>query len=62
MEQGVRNGSQRLMVGNAMGSPPWSITPRFTASIRSGTERWQLLKSLAVLTMPTTGRERASLE
>jgi hypothetical protein len=31
------------IVGNSIGSPPASITPRFTASIRSGTLPWQAL-------------------
>jgi lipopolysaccharide export LptBFGC system permease protein LptF len=31
------------------------MTPRFTASISSGTSRWQLLKPLPVSAMPTTG-------
>ncbi len=56
MEQGERYGSQRLIVGKASGRPPLASTPRFTASTSSGTERWQLLMSLRVSTMPTTGR------
>ena len=50
------------MVGNAIGMPPASITPRFTASISSGTLPWQGLKSLQVSTMPMIGRSSASSE
>ena len=53
---GLRNGSPSEMVGNSSGRPPAASTPRSTASISSGSVRWQLLKPLAVLQMPTTGR------
>jgi hypothetical protein len=49
-----------VITGNSTGSPPASITPRFTASISSGTLRWQALKPLKVLVMPMIGRSRAS--
>ncbi len=50
------------MVGNAIGSPPASITPRFAAAIRSGTLPWHGLKSENVSVMPTIGRSSASSE
>ena len=59
---GLANDSWIEIVGNSMGSPPESITPRFTASMSWGTLPWQGLKSLKVLVMPTIGRSRASSE
>ncbi len=50
------------MVGNTSGSAPAATTPRDTASINSGTRRWQLLKPLAVLAMPITGRSSMARE
>ena len=50
------------MVGKSMGRPPAARTPRFTASTRSGVVRWQLLKPLAAVAMPTTGRSSISVE
>jgi len=50
------------MVGNSIGRPPASMTPRFTASIRRGTLPWQGLKSENVLVMPMIGRSSASSE
>ena len=50
-----------LVTGSMLtGSPPASITPRFTASISSGTLRWQALKPLKVFVMPMMGRSSAS--
>ncbi len=43
MEVGNSEGSHNDTVGNASGRPPAARTPRFTASISSGTVRWQLL-------------------
>ncbi len=48
------------MVGKSTGSPPASITPRFTASTSCGALPWQGLKLLPVLAMPITGRSSAS--
>ncbi len=59
---GVRNTSPSDTVGKSIGSPPAASTPRFTASICSGTLRWQLLKLLAVYVMPTTGFLSISVE
>ena len=50
------------IVGKSIGSPPESMTPRFTASTSCGALPWHGLKALAVLTMPTTGRDSASSE
>jgi hypothetical protein len=50
------------MVGKASGRPPAARTPLLTASTSSGKWRWQLLKSLAVSAMPTTGRASISRE
>ena len=60
IEVGCANDSCSVMVGNSTGNPPASITPRFTASINSGTLRWQALNPLKVLVMPTIGRSSAS--
>ncbi len=43
IDVGNKEGSHSDTVGNASGSPPAASTPRFTASISSGTVRWQLL-------------------
>ena len=59
---GLAKDSWMEIVGNSIGSPPASITPRFTASIRRGTLPWHGLKSLKVLVMPTIGRSSASSE
>ena len=59
---GLRNTSPSEMVGNSSGRPPAAVTPRATAATSSGTVRWQLLKPLKVLAMPTTGRARAASE
>jgi len=59
---GCRKTSPSEIVGKASGRPPAVSTPRFTASISSGKCRWQLLKSLVVLVMPTTGRSSSSRE
>ncbi len=40
---GCANDSCSEIVGNSIGSPPASITPRLTASMISGTLRWQAL-------------------
>ena len=45
IEVGAEKLSWIEMVGNSIGSPPASITPRFTASISCGTLPWQGLKS-----------------
>ena len=64
LRRNMRSGAQKLswieMVGNSIGMPPASITPRFTASIRSGTLPWHGLKSLKVSVMPMIGRSSAS--
>jgi hypothetical protein len=57
---GWANDSWIEMVGNSIGSPPASITPRLTASMSCVALPWHGLYALPVLTMPTTGRERAS--
>ena len=59
---GCRNTSPKEMVGKSRGSPPWASTPRFTASTSSAVVRWQLLKPLAAVAMPTTGRANKSVE
>ena len=48
------------IVGNSIGIPPASITPRLTASINCGALPWQGLKALPVLAMPMIGRSSAS--
>ena len=45
IEVGCAKLSWMEMVGNSIGSPPASITPRLAAAIRSGTLPWQGLKS-----------------
>jgi len=60
MEVGWAKLSWMEMVGNSTGRPPASMTPRFTASIRSGTVLWQALKPEKVSAMPMIGRFRAS--
>ena len=62
IEVGLRNTSPNETVGNVSGRPPAASTPRFTASICSGTLRWQLLKPLDVSAIPTTGRASISPE
>src|SRR5664279_2130267 len=57
---GYANDSCSEIVGNSIGRPPASMTPRLIASTSLGTLPWQALKSLKVLAMPTTGRESAS--
>ena len=57
---GNANDSCSVMTGNSTGSPPASMTPRFTASINSGTVRWHALKPLNVFVMPMMGRSSAS--
>lgn len=57
---GLEKDSCRLMVGKSMARPPWSWTPRLTASMSCGTLAWQGLKLEYVLTMPTMGRDSAS--
>ncbi len=57
---GNANDSCSVITGNSTGSPPASITPRFTASISSGTLRWQALNPLNVFVMPMMGRSSAS--
>ena len=57
---GCRNGSPSEITGNTSGRPPAASTPRLVASISSGSVRWQLLKPLPVLVMPTTGRASIS--
>ncbi len=53
---GLRKTSPSDVTGKSSGSPPAASTPRLTASISSGTPRWQLLKPLAVQVMPIVGR------
>ena len=53
---GLRKTSPSETVGNAIGKAPPASTPRLTASTSSGTWRWQLLRSLGLEQMPTTGR------
>ena len=43
---GCENDSWIEMVGNSIGRPPASMTPRLTASISCGTLPWHGLKSL----------------
>ncbi len=62
IEVGLAKDSWMEIVGNSIGRPPASITPRFTASISRGTLPWQGLKSLKVLVMPMIGRSSASSE
>ena len=59
---GLRKTSPSEITGNSSGSPPAASTPRFTASISSGTPRWQLLKPLAVAVMPMIGLPSNSRE
>jgi hypothetical protein len=62
MAVGLRNPSPSEIVGNSMGSPPAASTPRFTDSTSSGWFRWQLLKSLVEVAIPTTGLSSRSAE
>src|SRR5664279_5516837 len=57
---GQANDSWIAIVGNSIGRPPASMTPRLIASTSLGTLPWQALKSLKVLAMPTIGRASAS--
>jgi hypothetical protein len=59
---GSRKTSPSEIVGKSTGSPPAASTPRRTASSSSGKCRWQLLKPLAELARPTTGRASAAAE
>ncbi|MNN41185.1 hypothetical protein D3C81_1552880 [compost metagenome] len=47
------------MVGKAIGSPPASMMPRFTASSSCGMLPWHGLYALPVSAMPMTGRSSA---
>ena len=42
------------MVGNSIGNPPASMTPRFTASMSWSALPWHGLKALPVLAIPIT--------
>ena len=59
---GLRKTSPSETVGNARGNPPAASTPRATASASCGMYRWQLLKSLGEVAMPTIGLASKSLE
>ena len=48
------------IVGNAIGRPPASMTPRLTAATSCGALPWQGLYSLPVSAMPITGRSSAA--
>ena len=62
MEVGWAKDSWMEIVGNAIGRPPESMTPRRAASISCGALPWQGLKSEAVSVMPMIGRSSASSE
>ena len=49
------------MVGKTIDRPPPDSTPRCTASTSSGIRRWQGLKSLAEVAIPTTAEQPADL-
>ncbi len=58
---GDANDSWRLMVGKSIARPPFSCTPRFTASMSCGMLAWHGLKLEYVFTIPMMGRDSASL-